>query len=49
MSTGIAEKARAWQTLIHPNHFGSRFQVLVQGRDAPPALDGLKYGRPLEE
>jgi SAM-dependent MidA family methyltransferase len=48
-STGIAEKVRAWQTLIHPNHFGSRFQVLVQGRDAPSALDGLKYGRPLEE
>jgi SAM-dependent MidA family methyltransferase len=48
-SAGIAEKVRAWQTLIHPDYLGARFQVLVQARDAPATLDGLKYGRPMEE
>jgi SAM-dependent MidA family methyltransferase len=43
--TGIRENLRAWQTLIHPEHLGARFQVLLQARDAPDRLAGLRYAR----
>ncbi len=43
--TGIAENVRAWNTLTHPNHLGTRFQVLLQAQDAPHDLDGLRYSR----
>jgi SAM-dependent MidA family methyltransferase len=41
---GIAQQTRAWNMLTHPNHFGARFRVPVQGRDGPGGLDGLRYG-----
>jgi SAM-dependent MidA family methyltransferase len=33
-----ARRTRQFQTLTHPEHLGARFQVLVQGRRALPAL-----------
>jgi SAM-dependent MidA family methyltransferase len=41
------KELRAFQTLIHPAHFGTTFKFLVQakGFDRWPALSGLKYGR----
>jgi SAM-dependent MidA family methyltransferase len=42
---GIAGHLHAWNTLTHPGHLGSRFQVLVQARYAPAELDGLRYAR----
>jgi SAM-dependent MidA family methyltransferase len=42
----IAEQSRAWQMLTHPGHLGTRFQVLMQARDAPGELDGLRFARP---
>jgi SAM-dependent MidA family methyltransferase len=41
----ISEQARAWQMLTHPEHLGTRFQVLVQAKDAPGGLDGLRFAR----
>jgi SAM-dependent MidA family methyltransferase len=41
---GIQESTGAWNMLTHPNHLGTRFQVLVQGKDAPADLSGLRYG-----
>ena len=50
LRAGIAENTRAWQMLTHPNHFGARFQVLVQGKNAPSSgLAGLKFARPWTE
>lgn len=43
---GIAENKLAWQSLTHPEHLGASFQVLVQGKDAPVELDGLRFARP---
>ena len=43
---GIPQHQKAWNTLTHPGHLGSRFQVLVQAKDAPGGLDGLRYARP---
>jgi SAM-dependent MidA family methyltransferase len=40
-----SEDARAFQTLTHPEHLGSRFQVLVQAKDAPAELAGLRFAR----
>jgi hypothetical protein len=42
----VAEILRAWNTLTHPEHLGSRFQVLLQAKDAPASLDGLRFARP---
>jgi SAM-dependent MidA family methyltransferase len=42
----VAENLRAWNTLTHPEHLGSRFQVLLQAKDAPASLDGLRFARP---
>jgi SAM-dependent MidA family methyltransferase len=41
------EDVRAFQTLIHPQHFGQRFHVLVQGKKVPVArsLCGLVHAR----
>jgi SAM-dependent MidA family methyltransferase len=44
--TGIAENTGAWQTLTHPQHLGSKFFALVQARNAPAGLDGLRFARP---
>ena len=44
--TGISQNLRAWQTLIHPEHLGTRFQALLQAKDAPPDLTCLRYARP---
>jgi SAM-dependent MidA family methyltransferase len=43
---GVAENLRAWQTLTHPDYLGARFQVLLQAREAPRDLAGLRYARP---
>ena len=45
-ATGPAENLRAWQTLIHPDFLGGRFQVLLQAKDAADQLAGLRYARP---
>jgi SAM-dependent MidA family methyltransferase len=42
----IQENLGAWQTLTHPEHFGARFQVLLQAKNAPGSLDGLRFARP---
>ncbi len=44
--TGIAENIRAWQTLTHPSYLGARFHALLQARDAPGALAGLRFAGP---
>jgi SAM-dependent MidA family methyltransferase len=38
--------APALKMLTHPEHFGGRFQVLVQAKDAPAGLHGLAFARP---
>jgi SAM-dependent MidA family methyltransferase len=43
---GIPSQLRAWNTLTHPEHLGSRFQVLAQAKNAPGTLDGLRFARP---
>jgi SAM-dependent MidA family methyltransferase len=43
---GLAENIRAWNSLIHPDFLGSRFQVLIQAKNAPGELDGLRFARP---
>jgi SAM-dependent MidA family methyltransferase len=43
---GVAENLRAWQTLTHPDYLGARFQVLLQAKNAPGSLAGLRYARP---
>lgn len=42
----IPDQLRAWHTLTHPEHLGSRFHVLLQAKNAPGELDGMRYGRP---
>jgi SAM-dependent MidA family methyltransferase len=42
-STGLAENLRAWQTLIHPSHLGTRFHALLQAKHAPAHLAGLRF------
>jgi SAM-dependent MidA family methyltransferase len=44
--TGIAARLRAWQTLTHPEHLGARFHALLQAKDAPSNLAGLRHARP---
>jgi SAM-dependent MidA family methyltransferase len=46
--TGIAQNVRAWNTLTHPEHLGLTFHALVQAKDAPLELDGLRYARKQE-
>jgi SAM-dependent MidA family methyltransferase len=43
---GIAKNFRAWSTLTHPEHLGARFHALLQARDAPAGLEGLRFSRP---
>jgi SAM-dependent MidA family methyltransferase len=43
---GIQENVRGWQTLTHPNHLGATFFALLQAKDAPATLDGLRFARP---
>jgi SAM-dependent MidA family methyltransferase len=42
----IEENPGAWQTLTHPEHFGARFHALVQAKNAPDGIDGLRFARP---
>jgi SAM-dependent MidA family methyltransferase len=42
----IQENLGAWNTLTHPDHLGANFHVLLQSKDAPADLDGLRYARP---
>jgi SAM-dependent MidA family methyltransferase len=42
----LQENLRAWNTLTHPEHLGARFQVLLQAKNAPGGLDGLRFARP---
>jgi SAM-dependent MidA family methyltransferase len=41
-----ADDAPALKMLTHPEHFGGRFHVLVQAKDAPAELHGLAFARP---
>jgi len=42
----IQESLTAWNTLTHPEHLGADFFALLQAKDAPSNLDGLRYARP---
>ncbi len=42
----IQENLGAWNTLTHPEHFGARFHALLQAKNAPANLDGLRFARP---
>jgi SAM-dependent MidA family methyltransferase len=42
----IQQNLRAWNTLTHPDHLGANFFALLQARDAPATLDGLRFARP---
>jgi SAM-dependent MidA family methyltransferase len=42
----IQESLRAWNTLTHPEHLGADFFALLQAKDAPATLDGLRFARP---
>ena len=44
----IQENTRAWNTLTHPEHLGATFFALVQAKDAPANLDGLRFARAIE-
>jgi len=41
----IQENLRAWNTLTHPEHLGATFHALLQAKDAPAELDGLRFAR----
>ncbi|HUB67150.1 MAG TPA: SAM-dependent methyltransferase [Candidatus Methylacidiphilales bacterium] len=43
---GIANDLRAWNTLTHPEYLGTRFHALLQAKNAPRTLDGLRFARP---
>ncbi len=43
--TGVAEETAAWHTLTHPQHLGTKFFALVQGKGATGGLDGLRFAR----
>jgi SAM-dependent MidA family methyltransferase len=45
-SPGLAGQLQAWRTLTDPGFLGSQFQVLIQAKDAPAGLDGLRFARP---
>jgi len=42
----IQESLRAWNTLTHPDHLGANFYALLQAKNAPANLDGLRFARP---
>ena len=42
----IRENLGAWNTLTHPDHLGVDFFALLQAKNAPANLDGLRYARP---
>jgi SAM-dependent MidA family methyltransferase len=42
----IQKNLRAWNTLTHPEHLGANFFALLQAKDAPANLDGLRFARP---
>jgi SAM-dependent MidA family methyltransferase len=42
----IQTHLRAWNTLTHPEHLGADFFALIQAKDAPAKLDGLRWARP---
>jgi SAM-dependent MidA family methyltransferase len=42
----IQENLGAWNTLTHPDHLGADFFALLQAKDAPANLDGLRFARP---
>lgn len=42
----IQENLGAWNTLTHPDHLGADFFALLQAKDAPATLDGLRFARP---
>ena len=42
----IRENLGAWNTLTHPDHLGVDFFALLQAKDAPGKVDGLRYARP---
>jgi len=44
--TNIQDNLGAWNTLTHPEHLGANFFVLLQAKDAPGNLDGLRFARP---
>jgi SAM-dependent MidA family methyltransferase len=45
---GVDAHRRAFQTLTHPQHLGTRFFALVQSKGAPPELSGLRFARSWE-
>lgn len=45
LKAGIQENMREWMTLTHPNHLGAKFHALVQAKNAPVELDGLRFAR----
>jgi SAM-dependent MidA family methyltransferase len=42
----IQENLGAWNTLTHPDHLGANFFALIQAKNAPAELDGLRFARP---
>jgi hypothetical protein len=46
MRAGILQNLGGWNTLTHPHHLGATFHALVQAKDAPRELDGLRFARP---
>jgi SAM-dependent MidA family methyltransferase len=42
----IQESLTAWNTLTHPDHLGANFFALLQAKDAPVNLVGLRFARP---
>lgn len=44
--TKIQENLLAWNTLTHPDHLGATFYALLQAKDAPAELGGLRFARP---
>jgi hypothetical protein len=41
----IQENLGAWNTLTHPDHLGVDFFALLQAKNAPANLDGLRFSR----
>jgi SAM-dependent MidA family methyltransferase len=42
----LQESLRSWNTLTHPDHLGATFYALVQAKNAPANLEGLRFARP---
>jgi SAM-dependent MidA family methyltransferase len=42
----IRENLGAWNTLTHPEHLGADFFALLQAKNAPANVDGLRFARP---